>query len=419
MACDITIPRLGWNMEEGIFIGWLKSDGQPVKAGEPLFNLEGDKTTQEIESLESGILRISPDGPKDGDKVAVGTIVGYLVASGEPAPFESRNQQTEIAASSPAAQREAEIKRNLPTSFARKQRKPISPRARRVARELGIDPASINGSGKTGRIIERDIRAATAAVASLTTRPAPTIQDRPSAPSVPASSTDYHTLAVTSIRKTIAARMLESSQRTAAVTITTTVDATNLVNLRRQFKAVTEGGQGQPIGYTEIIVKLTALALAKHPMLNCRWSESEIQVWHRVHIGIAVDTDAGLMVPVVRDVPDLSLREIAARARDLINRARTGKLSASELSGGTFTVTNLGQFGVEAFTPLINPPECAILGLGRIQNQVVVHNKQFAERDRMVLSLTFDHRITDGAPAARFLQTLGSLIENPSPWLLS
>jgi pyruvate dehydrogenase E2 component (dihydrolipoamide acetyltransferase) len=419
MASEITIPRLGWNMEEGIFVGWLKSDGQPVKAGDPLFNLEGDKTTQEIESLESGILRISPDGPKDGDKVAVGTVVGYLVSSGEAAPFESPNQQTAIAAPAPVAQRQAEIKRNAPTSFARKQRKPISPRARRVARELGIDPATINGSGKTGRIVERDIRAATAFAARLSSRPAPTFQERRSEPSFSASSTDYHTLAVTSIRKTIAARMLESSQRTAAVTITTTVDATNLVNLRRQFKAVTEAGEGQPIGYTEIIVKLTALALAKHPMLNCRSSDSEIQIWHRVHIGIAVDTDAGLMVPVVRDVPHLSLRELTACARDLIERARIGKLTTPELSGGTFTVTNLGQFGVEAFTPLINPPECAILGLGRIENQVVVHNKHFAERDRMVLSLTFDHRIVDGAPAARFLQTLGSLIENPSPWLVS
>jgi pyruvate dehydrogenase E2 component (dihydrolipoamide acetyltransferase) len=304
------------------------------------------------------------------------------------------------------------------TSIARKQKQPISPRARRIARELGIDPAAVTGTGKTGRIVERDIRAA--ALVGASPRSSRTTADArpPDFPHSP-SSPEYQTLAVTSIRKTIAARMIESRQTTAAVTITTSVDATNLVNLYRQFKAVLETGQAPPIGYTEIIVKLAAIALAKHPMLNSRWSGNQIQVWRSIHIGIAVDTEAGLMVPVIRDVPRLSLRDLAACARELASRARGGKLTASELSGGTFTVSNLGQLGVEAFTPLINPPECAILGLGRIQNQVVVQNKQFVERDRMVLSLTFDHRILDGAPAARFLQTLGSLIENPSPWLLS
>ncbi len=153
-------------------------------------------------------------------------------------------------------------------------------------------------------------------------------------------------------------------------------------------------------------------------MLNSRWAGDQIQVWHGVHIGIAVDTDSGLKVPVIRDIPKLSLRELAARSRSLAERARNGALTATELSGSTFTVSNLGQLGVEIFTPLINPPECAILGLGRVQSMVVVENKQFVERDRMFLSLTFDHRIVDGAPAARFLQTLGRFIENPSPWLL-
>jgi pyruvate dehydrogenase E2 component (dihydrolipoamide acetyltransferase) len=202
------------------------------------------------------------------------------------------------------------------------------------------------------------------------------------------------------------------------VTISTTVDATNLVNLRRQFKAVLETGETPAIGYTEIVVKLTALALEKHPMLNSRWKGDQIEVWRKVHIGIAVDTEAGLKAPVIRDVLELSLRELAASSRSLAERARNGTLTAQELCGSTFTVSNLGQIGVEVFTPLINPPECAILGLGRIQSQVVVQDKQFVERDRMFLSLTFDHRIVDGAPAARFLQTLGRLIENPSPWLL-
>ncbi len=391
-------------MDEGIFVGWLKADGEPIKAGEPLFNLEGDKATQEIESLEAGILRIPPDGPKDGEKVAVGIVIGYLLAPGEPAPFESKS------AAEPPKVASQSIVNERPKQY-------VSPRARRTARDLGVDPTTVTGSGKTGRIVERDIRAAAGRQPARPTLVANAQEHKPDLPREGASP-EYRELAVSSIRKTIAQRMVESKQTTAAVTITTTVDATNLVNLRRQFKAVVEAGEAPAIGYTELIVKLTALALEKHPMLNSRWAGDQIQVWRGVHIGIAVDTDSGLKVPVIRDVPHLSLRELAARARSLAERARSGTLTAAELSGSTFTVSNLGQLGVEIFTPLINPPECAILGLGRIQSVVVVENKQFVERDRMFLSLTFDHRIVDGAPAARFLQALGRLIENPSPWLL-
>ncbi len=417
MASEVTIPRLGWNMDEGIFVGWLKADGDPIKAGEPLFNLEGDKATQEIESLEAGILRIPPDGPKDGEKVAVGVVIGYLVSPGEPAPFESQAHARPAQTSAPDSQSSAKPA-VIPVGVTARQKQTISPRARRTARDLGVDPTAVTGSGKTGRIVDRDIRAAARA------RPARILPDvnaldRP--PEAPSGATlpDAREVAVTSIRKTIAERMLESRRTTAAVTITTTVDATNLVNLRNQFKAVVAAGETPVIGYTEIVVKLTALALEKHPMLNSCWKGDRIQLWQSVHIGIAVDTEAGLKVAVIRDVRDLSLRELAARSRLLAERARNGTLSAQELSGSTFTISNLGQMGVEVFTPLINPPECAILGLGRIRREVVVVDKQFVERDRMFLSLTFDHRIVDGAPAARFLQTLGRLIENPSPWLLS
>ncbi len=414
MASEITIPRLGWNMDEGIFVGWLKADGEPVKAGEPLFNLEGDKATQEIESLETGILRIPPDGPKDGEKVAVGALVGYLVAPGEPAPFDSHGPPRLPLASTIATERHVIEKQKQPD---RARRAHVSPRARRAARELGVDLTALTGSGKTGRIVERDIHAAAG------TQPAQAsavVIARDGVPAAPreASSAEYQTVAVSTTRKTIAERMLQSKQTTAAVTITSTLDASNLVNLRRQFKAVLGAGETTPIGYTEIVVKLTALALQKHPMLNSRWKGDQIQLWRSIHIGIAVDTEAGLVVPVIRDVPRLSLRELAVRSRALAERARIGKLTAPELSGSTFTISNLGQMGVELFTPLINPPECAILGLGRIQSQVVVADKQFVERDRLFLSLTFDHRIVDGAPAARFLQTLSRLIENPSPWLL-
>jgi pyruvate dehydrogenase E2 component (dihydrolipoamide acetyltransferase) len=423
MAIEVTIPRLGWNMEEGIFLGWLKSDGQPIAAGEPLFNLEGDKATQDIESPENGILRIPPDGPKEGDKVAVGAVIAYLVSTGEIAPFEV-DTPGRPSPSTSAPLEVAPPGRPSPIPVAAKENsKPrISPRARRIAREMAIDPIGLVGTGKSGRLIERDIRAAALGPASAV--PAPMAADvaNPAAAApapVRATTRESRELPVTRVRKTIAERMLESKRTTAAVTITTTLDATNLVNLRQQFKAVAATGQVPPIGFTEIVVKLTALALQKHPMLNARWEGDKIRLWGDVHIGIAVDTEAGLMVPVIRDVAGLTLREVAAQSRTKIERARAGLLTPADFEGGTFTVTNLGPMGIEFFTPLINPPECAILGLGRIQKQVVaLDDRQFVARDRMTMSLSFDHRIVDGAPAARFLQALGLLVENPSPWLL-
>jgi pyruvate dehydrogenase E2 component (dihydrolipoamide acetyltransferase) len=211
--------------------------------------------------------------------------------------------------------------------------------------------------------------------------------------------------------------MLHSSQSTAPVTLTSTADATNLVNLRNQFKDAAPGGGAVP-SFTDFLVKLAALALTKHPLLNARWEDDHIALMPQIHIGIAVDTEAGLLVPVVRDVVRLGLRELAEQSRDLADRARLRKLLPDEMQGGTFTVTNLGAFGIDAFTPVINYPEAAILGIGRIRREPVVVDNQVAIRDVVTLSLTFDHRIVDGAPAARFLQLVCECIKNPGPWLM-
>jgi pyruvate dehydrogenase E2 component (dihydrolipoamide acetyltransferase) len=211
--------------------------------------------------------------------------------------------------------------------------------------------------------------------------------------------------------------MLESCHTTAPVTLTTTADATNLVNLRLQFKAVSAQGRELP-GYIDFVVKLTAIALRDHPLLNARWDNDRIVIPMESHIGIAVDTEEGLLVPVIRDVNGLGLGQIVARSRELSQRARERRLRPDEMQAGTFTITNLGSFGVETFTPIINPPECAVLGMGRIVREPVMVGDQMVARERMSLSLTFDHRIVDGAPAARFLQSLVQLIENPGPWLI-
>jgi pyruvate dehydrogenase E2 component (dihydrolipoamide acetyltransferase) len=268
----------------------------------------------------------------------------------------------------------------------------ISPRAKRLAVLLGIDWTRLRGSGITGRIREKDVRQAAA----------------------PAGQTG-DAVTVTTLRQTIAERMLASARATAAVTLTSEVDATNLVNLRGQFKAA---GEEAP-SYTDFLVKLSASALAQHPLLNASWTGDRISLSGGIHVGVAVDTEAGLLVPVLGDVAGMTLRQIAAKSRDLAARARQRQLRAEEMQGGTFTITNLGAFGIDAFTPIINYPQCAILGVGRIGPRPAAVNGQVVVRERVVLSLTFDHRIVDGAPAARFLQALARLVENPAPAVVS
>jgi pyruvate dehydrogenase E2 component (dihydrolipoamide acetyltransferase) len=220
-------------------------------------------------------------------------------------------------------------------------------------------------------------------------------------------------------RRTIAQRMVHSLRNTAPVTLHTTVDATNLVEFRRAMKAATQTEEAHLPAYTDMLMKLVAAALKQHPSLNARWEGDHFIASSAIHIGMAVDTDTGLLVPVIRDVPRLSLSELAARSRELIERARARRLAAEELRDGTFTLTNLGIFDIDAFTPIINYPECAILGMGRIQRRPVVVGSQIVPRDLLTLSLTFDHRAVDGAPAARFLQTLRRLVESPAAHLSS
>lgn len=399
MASEIRIPRLGWNMEEGIFLGWLRRDGETIRASEPLFTLEGEKAAQDIDADEDGVLRIDPHGPKPGDVVAVGGVIGELLQPGEASPTPVHAPAANRIA--PASSTSAEVAGT--NRRGRRDRPRSSPLARRLAREMSIDLTTLQGSGRTGRIRKVDVLAASRG-SGRTERPAVEATAR----SIP----------IHPRRRTIAARMVESRAVTAPVTLTTTVNAMNLVNLRDQFRAA-DAGRGLVPSYTDFIVKLTALALGDHPLLNARWAGDRIELADEAHVGIAVDTEAGLLVPVIRKAGVLGLRQVAERSRDLIARARAGTLAAAEMQGGTFTITNLGAFGIEAFTPIINLPECAILGLGRIAREPALAGDRVEGRERLTLSLTFDHRIVDGAPAARFLQDVGRKIENPGPWLLS
>ena len=413
MPIRITVPRLGWSMEEGTFSEWLKRNGDSVAAGDLLFVLENDKASQEVESLDSGLLHIPEDAPKPGDKVTVGQLLGYLLAEGDGVPVaELPIPVTLTLPGTPSAP--PGVAPMSVSSAHRGADVPISsPRARRVAAELGVDWMVVPGTGRDGRIREADIRNAAA-----TQKPK----------------------GLSSTRRTIAERTLASQQKTVAVTLHTTADATALVQLRHQLKSeefrshsgsasdatnrppLDKGGLQEGLvdpgphvapTYNDILVKLVTAALQKHPALNSRWEGEILRTCSGIHIGIAVDTETGLLVPVIRDVPTLTLNEVALGSRNLIQRAHSKRLKADELQGSTFTVTSLGAFGIDAFTPIINYPECAILGVGRILHQPVAVDETIALRDIITLSLTFDHRALDGAPAARFLQTLSKLVESP------
>jgi pyruvate dehydrogenase E2 component (dihydrolipoamide acetyltransferase) len=404
MAFEVVVPRLGWSMEEGVFLEWLKRDGDSVAAGEMLFVLEGEKAAQEIESIDSGILRIPPNAPEPGATVAVGAVLAYLLAPGETPPWEALGATSAAdenpAPSAPTLARPVPIARSEPEGIPKSQRAepPASPRARRVAGELGVDWRAVAGTGRTGRIRERDIRAAAKLSAGK-----------------PGGTAAGRITPISPVRKLIADRMFAGVHATAPVTLTSKVDATNIVNLREQFKAT--AGELVP-SFTDLMVKLVALALREHRSLNAAWTPEGIVTYHEVHVGIAVDTDAGLFVPVIHDVLELTLRDVAERSRSLIELARGRKLAPEQSRGGTFTITNLGMYGIDAFTPIINLPQAAILGIGRITREPTFENDHVVPRSAMTLSLTFDHRIVDGGPAARFLKTLREFTEQPGPRLI-
>jgi len=423
MAIEVTLPRQGWSMEEAAFVEWMKKDGETVKTGEPLFAVETDKAVQEIESLDAGILRLTPNSPKKGDTVRVADVLGYLVAPGEAVPTE--NKVTPAArqdVAPPAAGHAgpplagAPLQRRPPASEgpagnSRSMRmlqktsagRPVSPRAARRAVQEGVDLRAVQGTGKGGRIRESDVLAAAQGRSGPAPRaPSPT---RPAVPPMPGRDEK-----VTTLRRTVAERMHRSKTLTAPVTLTTRVDAGALVALREGLKAKAKGKRNIP-AYGDIIMHEVAKALVENPALNARWENDHIRHPDAVNIGFAVDTEAGLVVPVVRDAPKLDLRKLAELTRDLAERARVRRLAPEEMTGGTFTITNLGMASIDLFTPIINWPECAVLGVGRITKEPVVKGAKVVAGDRLWLSLTFDHRIVDGAPAARFLEALGKKIE--------
>ncbi len=453
MAHEVVMPQLGLSMETGRIARWLSQSGDVVKAGQVLLEVESDKATIEVEAIADGILHIAVEGDTD---VRVGTVIGYLLAEGETVP-EAKSSAVAAAqvGTAPAisdASAKAPAEKNNGSSF---RRAPSSPAARRRAQQLGVDWTMAQASGLRGQVKERDVlKLAPAAAAPAPVQISPVARKMAesfgidlnrlaglfpgkrierddveqairqiiagqAAPAPLLTIPTVHTAkrrAMSSLRRLIADRMAESSHTTAPVTLTTEADATELVRLRETFKA--DAATTVVPSYNALLAKLVAIALLEHPDLNASIEGGEIINWETVDIGIAVDTERGLVVPVLRHAQSQSLHQLAVNAQDLLRRARQGKALPDELTGGTFTITNLGTYEIDAFTPIINLPECAVLGVGRLNRKLVVlPDDTTAVRTMIALSLTFDHRLVDGAPAARFLQRVKQFVEQPYLWL--
>lgn len=459
MAHEVVMPQLGLSMEAGRIVAWLKAPGDRVHPGQGLIEVESDKTNIEVEAVAHGILKIvTPAGPQE---IPVGSVIAYLLTEDEaaagfpglapaPAPAMTTGHDGALADAAPLRAAAAP-----PPSTAR--RRPSSPAARRLARELELDWTQATGTGPHGRIRERDIRhlataqAAARADAAIPISPlarqlaerlgvdlATLARHHPGkrieradveatvrallsgqAPVEAAAPTPVPPSPVrqplSSLRRLIAERMAGSAHTAAPVTLMTEVDASELVRLRETLK---KDAPPAP-SYNAILAKIIATALLEHPDLNATFEDGEIVTWPSVHLGIAVDTARGLVVPVLRHVEQRTLAALAGEMEALVLRTQAGKALPDELNGGTFTLTNLGPYGIDNFTPIINPPQAAILGVGRlVRKPAVTDDGTIGVRTLLGLSLTFDHRLVDGAPAARFLGRIKELIESPYLWLL-
>jgi pyruvate dehydrogenase E2 component (dihydrolipoamide acetyltransferase) len=374
MAADVIMPALGMAQETGKILRWLKADGAAVAKGEPLLEVETDKVTVEIESPADGTL--AGVSATDGAEVPVGTVIALVLAAGETvaaAPDSSAAaEKPELAEAAPAAPAPAS---GLAPAPAR--RALASPKARRLAQAAGVDLRTIAGSGPNGAVVAADVEA---------------VHRAPTAPGD-----------VSPVWRRMAERMERAWRDVPQFVLTRDVDATAL-----------RAGRGDGVTVTDLLVKRCAEALVRHPRLTMSWRDGGLAPGPGVNVGIAVATDEALVVPVVHDADRLSAADISARRRALVDAARAGTLRPEDVQGGTFTISNLGMYGVDAFQAIVNAPQAAILAVGRILERPVAVNGALTVRPVLTLTVTFDHRVVDGARGAEFLDTLASLVETPA-----
>ncbi len=396
MAVEVTMPKFGLTMHEGTIQRFFKAPGEHVNAGEPLYEVETEKVLYEVEAPASGTFALAVR--QEGDTVPCGELVAIIAESGDDlAALASRYARDGAAARPAPAAQAASRPAPLPAAAetAAAGRRAASPVARKLAEELGVDLSAIVGSGPGGRITREDVERAAASRAATTGNAAAAAPASAGAPAAAGTRT-----ALRGARKTIAERMHASLRDSAQITITSEADVTPATELRARLRQQFE------FTYTDMIVHAAARALAKHPRMNSRLEGNEIVAPAAINIGIAVALDDGLIVPVIRDAARKALGEIAIESKAYGEKARAGRLKLEDVTGGTFTVTNLGAWGIDAFTPILNSGETGILGVGRIIEKPAIYRGEIARRAMMTLSLTFDHRVIDGAPAAEFLQTV-------------
>jgi len=417
MVTEVILPKMGQTMEEGTIIEWVKKEGDPVERGDLLFVFESDKATLEVEAAARGFLRkiLVPIGQTVPILTVVALITrtadenieSYQVEGSKVQRVEGQDSVLEPAALQASTLGSGTSQPvTCPEHSQRAGRIFASPRARKLAREKEVDLALVTGTGPHGRIVEQDVLD----YLTLLPKVAPM---QPPAPPMGAPSVESAPL--TGLRRIIAERMAASAHTTARVTLVTEANATPFVEALERLKADVTDEWGFAPGYSDLLGDIVARALREFPYMNARLSEDgeTIERLSAVNLGMAVDTERGLLVPVIRNADRKGLRAFGTEFRALVERARAGKATPEDLTGGTFTVTNLGMYEIDAFTPIINLPEAAILGVGRIQPKPVVQDGEIVVRQMWTLSLVFDHRLVDGAPAARFLQRIKQLVENP------
>lgn len=413
---DVVMPRLSDTMEEGVLSRWLKAEGDEVHRGDVLAEIETDKATMDLEAYDEGVLQrlLVPEGATApiGAPLAViaSDSAGVATAPAEPKPEPSPEPTAAPPETAQPAPASAPHTAGPDVAVPDGERVRSSPLARRIARDHGVDLTTLTGTGPGGRVVRADVEAA---IHATEARPAP----GPSAPATPAvapapaADADVEEVPLTAVRRVTAQRLTESVTAPHFY-LTTVVDAGRLLAFRAEINERL-AASGTRVSVTDLLVRACAVTLRAHPQANSSWGGDKILRHRRIHVGVAVAVEDGLLVPVIRDADRKSVGEIAAEAHALADRARAGRLTPDEFRGGTFTISNLGMYGIDHFTAVINPPEAAILAVGAATEEPVLRDGQLASRTTIKLTLSIDHRVLDGATAAEFLRDLKETLQEP------
>lgn len=436
MAVTVEMPKLSDTMEEGVLSAWLVEEGDEVSAGDVIAQVETDKATMDLEVYDDGVLLKKVIG--EGDSVPIGQLIAVIGEAGEDIsdvlaggsadaeadePAEGTAQEdtaSDSAAEQPSVSGDGAARQPQPAGAPAGdgQRIKASPLARRMASDHGIELTSVDGSGPQGRIIKRDIEARIEAEPEAEPTPQPAVAEQPAfeTPDMEAYTSEN----ISQMRKTISRRLSQSKFTAPHFYLTVDIDMAEAVAARKQLNELAEAQDRARISFNDLVTKACAAALKQHPQVNSSYlaDEGEIRYYNQVHVGIAVAIDAGLITPVIRNADQKGLAQIAEETRTLAERARNRELQPEEFEGSTFTTTNLGMFGIEEFTGIINPPNACILAIGAIRDEAVVEDGDVVPGKRMKVTLSCDHRIVDGATGAEFLNTVQHYLEEPMSMLL-